>query len=66
VADSCTNIITPMMAYAGVVLAFMRKYEPDFSFGDMLTVMLPYSMAFLVSWTALLLGFFALGIPFGF
>lgn len=65
VADSCTNIITPMMAYAGVVLAFMRKYEPDFSFGDMLTVMLPYSMAFLVSWTALLLAFFALNIPFG-
>jgi aminobenzoyl-glutamate transport protein len=66
VADSSTNIITPMMSYAGIVLAFMRRYRPDFSFGDMLIMMFPYSMAFLVSWTALLLGFFLLGIPLGF
>ncbi|MDG4869526.1 AbgT family transporter, partial [Guyparkeria sp. 1SP6A2] len=29
VADSSTNIITPMMSYAGVILAFMRKYKPE-------------------------------------
>lgn len=66
VADSCTNIITPMMSYAGVVLAFMRKYQPNFSLGDMMIMMFPYSMAFLISWTALLLGFFYFGLPFGF
>ena len=66
VADSSTNIITPMMAYAGVILAFMRKYQPDMSFGDMLIMMVPYSAAFLVVWTSLLVGFFALGIPLGF
>jgi aminobenzoyl-glutamate transport protein len=65
VADSSTNIITPMMAYAGVILAFMRKYKPDMSFGDMLLLMVPYSLAFLAVWTALLVGFFALGIPLG-
>jgi len=65
VADSSTNIITPMMAYAGVILAFMRKYQPDMSFGDMLIMMVPYSAAFLLVWTALLVGFFALGIPLG-
>ena len=65
VADSSTNIITPMMAYAGVILAFMRKYQPDMGFGDMLIMMLPYSLAFLVIWTSLLVGFFALGIPLG-
>jgi aminobenzoyl-glutamate transport protein len=65
VADSSTNIITPMMTYAGVILAFMRKYKPGMSFGDMLLIMLPYSMAFLVIWTALLVGFFAFGIPLG-
>jgi aminobenzoyl-glutamate transport protein len=63
VADSSTNIITPMMTYAGVILAFMRKYKPEMTFGDMLLIMLPYSMVFLVIWTALLIGFFALGIP---
>jgi aminobenzoyl-glutamate transport protein len=65
VADSSTNIITPMMAYAGVILAFMRKYQPDMGFGDMLIMMLPYSLAFLAIWTSLLVGFFALGIPLG-
>ena len=65
VADSSTNIITPMMAYAGVILAFMRKYQPEMSFGDMLLIMLPYSIAFLLIWTSLLVGFFVLGIPLG-
>jgi len=66
VADSSTNIITPMMSYAGVILAFMRKYKPDLSFGDMILMMVPYSVAFLIVWTALLVGFFAFGIPLGF
>jgi aminobenzoyl-glutamate transport protein len=66
VADSATNIVTPMMMYAGVILAFMRKYRPGFAFGDMLIMMVPYSIAFLIVWTLLLVGFFALGIPLGF
>jgi aminobenzoyl-glutamate transport protein len=49
VADSATNIITPMMVYAGVILAFMRKYRPGLGFGDMLLIMLPYSIAY--SWS---------------
>ena len=66
VADSSTNIITPMMIYSGVILAFMRKYRPGLGFGDMLLVMFPYSIAFLLVWTALLVAFFAFGIPLGF
>jgi aminobenzoyl-glutamate transport protein len=66
VADSSTNIITPMMSYAGVILAFMRKYKPELSFGDVIAMMIPYSVAFLVSWTVLLIGFFTLGLPLGF
>ena len=66
VADSATNIITPMMSYAGVILAFMRKYRPDMGFGDMLLIMLPYSIAFMLIWPALLVAFFVLGIPLGF
>ena len=66
VADSATNIITPMMTYAGVILAFMRKYKPGMAFGDMLLIMLPYSIVFMIVWTALLVAFFVLGIPLGF
>lgn len=66
VADSSTNIITPMMAYAGIILAFMRRYRADLSFGDMILMMVPYSIAFLIAWTVLLMGFFLLGLPLGF
>lgn len=66
VADSSTNIITPLMSYAGVVLVFMRKYKPEYTIGDMIALMLPYSISFLVVWTMLLIGFFSFGIPLGF
>jgi aminobenzoyl-glutamate transport protein len=66
VADSATNIITPMMVYCGVILAFMRKYRPGMGFGDMLLIMLPYSIAFMLIWTSLLVAFFVFGIPLGF
>jgi aminobenzoyl-glutamate transport protein len=66
VADSATNIITPMLVYCGVILAFMRKYRPGLGFGDMLLIMLPYSITFMIVWTALLVAFFVFGIPLGF
>jgi aminobenzoyl-glutamate transport protein len=66
VADSSTNIVTPMMAYAGIVLAFMRRFAPQFTLGDMILMMFPYALAFLFSWTGLLLVFFFFEIPFGF
>lgn len=66
VADSSTNVITPMMIYSGVILAFMRKYRPDMGLGDLLLLMLPYSMVFLIVWTTLLVVFFVAGIPLGF
>ncbi|MEX0337107.1 AbgT family transporter [Vibrio tubiashii] len=66
VADSSTNIITPMMSYAGVVLAFMRKYKPELTFGDVIAIMVPYSVAFLTLWSAVLIGFFTFGLPLGF
>ena len=66
VADSSTNVVTPMMSYAGVILAFMRRYRPGMSLGDMIIMMFPYSVCFLAAWTVLLLAFFLLGVPFGF
>src|SRR6056297_3971987 len=66
VADSATKIITPMMVYSGVILAFMRKYRPGLGFGDMLLIMLPYSIVFMIVWTILLVTFFVFSIPLGF
>ncbi|OOO00533.1 MAG: aminobenzoyl-glutamate transporter [Epulopiscium sp. Nele67-Bin004] len=66
VADSSTNIVTPMMSYAGVVLAFMKKYKSDFTIANLISIMFPYSVAFLLVWTVLLLIFFHFGLPFGY
>lgn len=66
VADSCTNTITPLMTYAGVILSQMRRYKRDFTAGNLIGMMVPYSAIFLVSWTALLLVFVIFKIPFGF
>ena len=65
VADSSTNIITPLMSYAGLILVYMRKYKPKYSVGDLIGLMFPYSMTFLIMWTLILIGFFAFGLPLG-
>lgn len=65
-ADSSTNVISPLMSYAGIILVFMRKYKPEYTLGDMIRLMFPYSVGFLICWTILLIGFFVFGIPLGF
>jgi aminobenzoyl-glutamate transport protein len=66
VADSSTNIITPMMIYMGIILAFMRRYVPKFTLGELIIAMFPFAVAFLLVWTAFLVIWVALGIPLGF
>ncbi len=65
VGDSSTNIITPCMPYLPFVLACTQRYVPRAGTGTLLSLMLPYSIVFLVFWTGLLLLFFALGWPIG-
>ena len=65
-ADPCTNIITPVMTYAGVILLFCRRYRPQFTIGDLALMMTPYAGVFLCVATALLRVWFKIGIPFGF
>lgn len=54
VGDSCTNIITPLMPYFGVVVAYAQRYQRDIGLGSIMAAMVPYSMAFLFCWTLLL------------
>ena len=64
-ADPCTNIITPAMTYAGVILLFCRRYKPDFTLGELGLMMMPYAGIFLACATAAMLLWFKLGLPFG-
>ena len=65
VGDSCTNIITPLNAYLIIILVFVQKYDKKAGMGTMIALMLPYSVVFLVTWTAMLLAWVSFGIPLG-
>jgi aminobenzoyl-glutamate transport protein len=66
IGDSSTNIITPMMSYFGLILAWATRYNKDFGIGTLVATMLPYSIFFLIGWSCLfLLWTFGFGLPVG-
>jgi aminobenzoyl-glutamate transport protein len=65
IGESATNIVTPLMPYVPFVLATMERYTLRAGIGTLMAMMLPYAIAFLVSWTALLVLFDLLGWPIG-
>jgi aminobenzoyl-glutamate transport protein len=65
VGDSSTNIISPMMSYFVLIIAFMQKYEPKAGIGTVISTMLPYSLVFLAGWSVLFALWFLAGIAVG-
>ena len=49
----------------GLAAAFAQKYEPKMGLGTLLAMMLPYSIAFAISWIVLLALWLLFGIPLG-
>lgn len=65
VGDSITNIVTPLASNFPLVLLFVQRYEPEAGIGTVTATMLPYSLANLVVWPLLLVGWMLLGWPLG-
>ncbi len=65
VADSSTNIISPLMTYTGIVILYGMKYDKKFNYGTLMDMMYPYSFGFLISWTIFLIIWFMTGLPLG-
>ena len=66
IGDSTTNIITPMMSYFGLILAFAMRYDKNLGIGTLIAMMIPYSIAYLVGWIILFYTWvFVLGFPVG-
>jgi aminobenzoyl-glutamate transport protein len=65
IGDSVTNIISPMMSYFALIVAFMEKYDKRAGIGTIIATMLPYSIAFLIFWLFLLIVWIILGLPIG-
>ena len=66
IGDSTTNIITPMMSYFGLILAFATRYDRRLGIGTIIATMLPYTIVFLVAWISLFYAWvFLLDMPVG-
>ncbi|MEJ2544252.1 MAG: AbgT family transporter [Calditrichaceae bacterium] len=65
IGDSVTNVISPMMSFFALIIAFVQKYEPRAGIGTIIATMVPYSLIFLVIWSILLVIWLSLGFPLG-
>lgn len=65
IGDSSTNIISPLMSYFAMIVTFAKRYDEESGLGTLISMMLPYSGAFLVFWTILMGVWFALNLPLG-
>jgi len=65
VGDSTTNIISPMMSYFALIIAFVSKYDPRAGIGTLIATMIPYTITFFIIWTIMFIVWFLLGIPVG-
>ncbi len=65
IGDSVTNVISPMMSFFALIIAFVQKYEPKAGIGTIIAAMVPYSIAFLFVWILLLVVWLLIGLPLG-
>jgi aminobenzoyl-glutamate transport protein len=65
IGDSVTNIISPMMSFFALIIAFFQKYESKTGIGTIIATMLPYTLVFMIVWSLLLVAWILLDIPLG-
>lgn len=65
VGDSVTNIISPMMSYFALIIAFLQRYDKKAGIGTLIATMLPYTFFFFLVWTTIFLVWFGLEVPLG-
>lgn len=65
IGDSITNMITPLLPYFPVVLAFAKKYDKNITFGKLVSSLIPYSIALYIAWSIFLVIWYFVGLPIG-
>jgi aminobenzoyl-glutamate transport protein len=65
IGDSTTNIISPMMTYFALIVAFVARYEPRAGIGTVIATMLPYTVVFMLVWMVLLVIWMVFALPVG-
>lgn len=65
IGDSVTNIISPMMSFFALIIAYFNKYDEKAGLGTVMATMIPYSIAFFIGWSILLVIWLTFGFPLG-
>ncbi len=65
VGDSPGNVITPLMAYFGLIVVFAQRWVKSSGVGTVVALMLPYTVVLYITWTIVFLAWYALRIPVG-
>lgn len=66
VGDSITNCVSPLYPFFPILLGWIAAEDPERAkVGTVLSYLVPYAVVLLVSWSLMLLGWYALGLPVG-
>ncbi|MBX3042922.1 MAG: AbgT family transporter [Candidatus Kapabacteria bacterium] len=65
VGDSVTNFITPMFPYFPIIIVFAREISKEITFGKLVSLLVPYSIALSIIWGIILVLWVLFGIPMG-
>ena len=65
IGDSTTNAITPIYPYIPIAIGMAKKYDKNFGMGSLISMMLPYSIAFLLGWIVQLIIWTVFNLPIG-
>jgi len=65
IGESSTNMVTPLNPYFAIILSFLHVYDKKAGIGTLMSLMIPYTVAFLIVWTLLLVIFALFNIPIG-
>ncbi|GAA1823991.1 hypothetical protein GCM10009771_24160 [Nesterenkonia flava] len=65
VSDSATNILSPLLPYFAIIIVAAQRYDKRLGIGSLISVMLPYAIAFMAVWSVMTLGWMGLDLPLG-
>ena len=69
IGDSTTNIVSPLSYYLPVMIGLLEQYKPkedtEVGIGTVISMAMPYSIFYLIGFTALLVVWYLLGLPLG-
>lgn len=65
VGDGATNIITPLMPYFPLILAFCQRWQQSFGLGSLAATMIPYSIWMMLTGLVMTAVWILVGLPLG-